>query len=304
METPVKDELLKQISTAFISYSWDNEAHKEWVKRLGARLRSDGIDLTLDEWSLAPGDQLPHFMEAAIRESDFVLIICTPNYKAKSDRRITGVGYEGHMITAELMTDKNDRKFVPVLREGDWREAAPSWLLGKLYVDLRGESYSESNYQQLLNALRGILPQPPPLGPVPLTPPSRNIDMVGVTHQKVYADYYNTAIRVHQAAKNRVIVKKHGGPAARLKLPGIEKDLAEQSSRARELQREIDLFASEPVAKAAANVAASVLLFQMTSEVPDLEPQFDDAYQKFIHESLPKFRSAVRRELDAREGAV
>jgi hypothetical protein len=29
--------------TAFVSYSWDNDAHKEWVKQLAARLRSDAV---------------------------------------------------------------------------------------------------------------------------------------------------------------------------------------------------------------------------------------------------------------------
>jgi TIR domain len=296
----VASELLKQIPTAFISYSWESEAHKEWVKRLGTRLRSDGIDLTLDEWRLAPGDQLPHFMEIAIRQSDFVLIVCTPAYKDKSDRRTTGVGYEGHIITAELMTDKNDRKFVPILRQGEWRDAAPSWLLGKLYVDLRGEPYVESNYQQLLNALRGILPEAPPLGTAPLAAPDQTADIRTLEHQKVYADFVNTTLRVHQAGKNRQIVMKQKSPhVARLMLPQFERDVQEQGRRAAELQREIDLFASEPVAKAAGEIAGWVLAFQMTSMVPELEPQLDEAYQHLITESLPKFRAAVREELKA-----
>lgn len=149
-------ELLKQIPTAFISYSWDSEEHKEWVKRLGARLRSDGIDLILDEWKVAPGDQLPQFMETAIRDSDFVLMVCTPKYKEKSDRRIGGVGYEGHIITAEVMTERNDRKFVPLLRSGDWREAATSILRGKVYIDLRGDPYLEGNYLYSFFELRQV----------------------------------------------------------------------------------------------------------------------------------------------------
>jgi hypothetical protein len=32
----------------FISYSWENEAHKEWVMALATRLYTDGIDVTLD----------------------------------------------------------------------------------------------------------------------------------------------------------------------------------------------------------------------------------------------------------------
>jgi hypothetical protein len=40
--------------TAFISYSWDDEEHKAWVKQLAARLRGDGVDVALDQWDYSP----------------------------------------------------------------------------------------------------------------------------------------------------------------------------------------------------------------------------------------------------------
>nr|WP_235879877.1 hypothetical protein [Polyangium aurulentum] len=40
-------------------------------------------------------------------------------YKAKSDDRQGGVGYEGDIITAEVFTRANYRKFIPILRKGD-----------------------------------------------------------------------------------------------------------------------------------------------------------------------------------------
>src|SRR5690242_15121950 len=73
--------------TTFISCSWDTDEHKNWVESLAARLRSDGIEVTLDRRDVAPGDRLPHFMETAVRENDFVLLICTPEYRRKSDHR-------------------------------------------------------------------------------------------------------------------------------------------------------------------------------------------------------------------------
>jgi len=65
----------------FISYSWDDEEHKAWVRDLATRLRCDGIDVTLDQWHAVPGDQLPAFMERAVYDNAFVLLICTPAYK-------------------------------------------------------------------------------------------------------------------------------------------------------------------------------------------------------------------------------
>ncbi len=106
--------------SAFISYSWDDDAHKEWVRALAERLRADGVDVTLDRWTTVPGDQLTAFMERAIRENQFVIVICTPRYKSRLDRREGGVGYEGDIMTAEVMTRQNNPKFIPVFRSGTW----------------------------------------------------------------------------------------------------------------------------------------------------------------------------------------
>src|ERR1039457_1417262 len=128
---------------AFISYSWENDQHRVWVREFSARLRADGVDVTLDQWHLQPGDQLPAFMERAVSQNDFVLIVCTPHYRQRSDERLGGVGYEGDIMSAEVLTTGNERKFIPILRLGDdWTAAAPTWLRGKYYIDLRGTPYS------------------------------------------------------------------------------------------------------------------------------------------------------------------
>jgi len=155
---------------AFISYSWDDDTHKDWVRELATRLRQDGVDVMLDQWRLAPGDQLPEFMERSLREHDFVLIICTPRYKQKSEARIGGVGYEGHVMTAELMTARNQRKFIPILRAASWEDASPSWLKGKYYINLFDPDRFEVQYQDLLQTLHGLRLQAPPVG----HPPKKN----------------------------------------------------------------------------------------------------------------------------------
>lgn len=154
--------------SAFISYAWEPDHHKAWVKEFSARLRREGVEVTLDQWHAVPGDQLSAFMERSVRTNDFVVIVCTPEYKTKSDGRTGGVGYEGDVMTAEVMTSQNHRKFIPILRIGSWRDAAPSWLLGKYYVDLRGDAYSESNYADLLSTLLGRREVPPPVGDGPV----------------------------------------------------------------------------------------------------------------------------------------
>lgn len=42
----------------FVSYSWDSEDHKTWVRELSERLIKNGIDVRLDQWHVAPGKVL------------------------------------------------------------------------------------------------------------------------------------------------------------------------------------------------------------------------------------------------------
>jgi hypothetical protein len=109
-------------------------------------------------------------MEKAVRDSDAVLVVCTPVYKAKADTRVGGVGYEGSVMTAELATGAPRRKFIPVLRRGEWKDSAPSWLLGSVYVDLRATGLElEEAYSDLLNTLHGRREAAPPVGSPPFS---------------------------------------------------------------------------------------------------------------------------------------
>ena len=137
------------------------------MRELAAKLRLGGVDAKLDHWELAPGDGLPHFMEAGVRTNKFVLIVLTPGYKKKSDDRKGGVGYKGNIMTAELFAGKDPRKFIPILREAAWADASPSWLSGKFGVDLRGTPYSDEQFNDLLETIHGMREKAPPLGPPP-----------------------------------------------------------------------------------------------------------------------------------------
>lgn len=155
---------MEQTPTAFTSYSWDSEEHKAWVREFATRLRRDGIDVTIDQWGVQPGDSLTRFMDTSITQNDFVIVICTPTYKEKSMAERGGVAYEGNIISAQLLFGVNSRKFIPVLRDGEWETATPVWLQGRLGFDFRGKNYSETEYQNLLRALMGEDQSAPLLG--------------------------------------------------------------------------------------------------------------------------------------------
>lgn len=149
------------IPKVFISYSWDDEDHKLWVKSLTDKLLSDGIDAYLDQYDLSLGDRLPQFMEQQITNADYVLIICTPMYKEKADNRKGGVGYEGHIISAELLSSHNERKFIPVIRKGTRSTAIPTFLSEKLGVDLSVQKNNDDNYKDLVTTIFGGKKKPP-----------------------------------------------------------------------------------------------------------------------------------------------
>lgn len=156
--------------SAFISYSWDDDDHKAWVLELATRLRADGVDVFLDKWEAVPGDRLPQLMEKAVSDNEFVLIICTPKYREKSNERTGGVGYEGDVITAEILEKGDHRKFIPIIRGDERTESEPTWIKGKLSIDLRGDPYSEMQYKDLLDTLHRTRPAAPPVGKRSSTP--------------------------------------------------------------------------------------------------------------------------------------
>ena len=166
-------------TTAFVSYSWDDDQHREWVAELATKLRGDGVESILDHWHAVPGDQLPSFMEREIRGNDFVLIVCTPNYRLRSDGRQGGVGYEGDIMTAEVHTKQNHRKFIPILARGTWEDSAPSWLRGKYYVDLSTSDRYQENYMDLITTLRGERTTAPSVYRPAQTSPNKMVKKLG-----------------------------------------------------------------------------------------------------------------------------
>ncbi len=156
----------KEHPKVFISYSWEEEAHQQWVREFADKLLADGIDATVDQYDASLGDRLPHFMEQSITTADYVLIICTPLYKEKADNRKGGVGYEGHIITEELYSKGNERKFIPVVRKGSFDESMPTFLAGKLGIDLTDSIHFENNYKDLITTIYEVKKKPE-IGRVP-----------------------------------------------------------------------------------------------------------------------------------------
>jgi hypothetical protein len=138
----------------FISYSWDNEEHKEWVLNLANRLCSDGVDVILDRYYLKPGKNLPHFVEDSISKAERIIIVFTPNYKLKADNRAGGVGYEYSIMNADLYNNQTtNEKVIPILRGGNIKESIPTFMQQFVHIDTRNNENFENSYSDLVREI-------------------------------------------------------------------------------------------------------------------------------------------------------
>lgn len=162
-----------KVPKVFVNYSHEEPEHDSWVLELAASLRNNGVDTTLDQWDLRPGHDTTLFMESQIRDSDFVVLVCTPIYAEKSNIPLGGVGYEKNIISAEILHSKDLRpKFIPVLRKGDFQTALPTYLGSRYGIDFRTSRDKGEALDELLRTIHEISPaSKPPIGNNPFLEP-------------------------------------------------------------------------------------------------------------------------------------
>jgi hypothetical protein len=154
----------------FISYSHDSDEHKAWVAKLATDLRSNGVDVILDQWDLALGQDISLFMQRGLASSDRIIMVCSEEYVKKADGGTGGVGYERLVITSEVVQNIDTKKFIPVVRGNSSSLKVPRFMGPRLYADFtRDEDYPI----KLAEILREIHNAPalskPPLGPNPFS---------------------------------------------------------------------------------------------------------------------------------------
>nr|VFK19665.1 MAG: SEFIR domain-containing protein [Candidatus Kentron sp. LFY] len=169
--------------TLFISYSHDNDAHRERVLGLSQRLRSDGFFTQLDRYVPGtPEEGWPRWMLNRLDEAAFVLVICTETYYRRfrghgqtqdghprhERTRGKGTDWEGAIITQDLY-DHGSRatRFVPVLFDASHARFIPEPLRPRSRYLLD----SDTGYGKLLDFLDGVAGVEP--GPVAERPPGK-----------------------------------------------------------------------------------------------------------------------------------
>ena len=134
----------------FISYSHDSSQHSERVWELSERLRSDGIDCRIDQHETWPEDGWPNWCKKQIKESNFVLVVCTATYLRRYEGNEEagtgrGVKWEGFVITQELYeAEGKNKKFIPLVLVGEDKQYIPVELRAyPKYIPSEEEGYNE-----------------------------------------------------------------------------------------------------------------------------------------------------------------
>ena len=157
----------------FISYSWSSTEHEEKVLALANQLSSDGVHVVIDKWDLKEGQDKHAFMEKMVTDPSIqrVLVICDKAYAQKADERLGGVGTETQIISQDVYSKVSQDKFLPIIFERDpatGEPFRPTYMKGRIHIDLSTEENYASGYEQLIRNLYGKpLHKRPELGKPP-----------------------------------------------------------------------------------------------------------------------------------------
>jgi hypothetical protein len=163
--------------TAFISYSWDSEGHKQWVMDLTNLLRRNRVDAKIDRFiTQSSTTNLNTMMITNIKNNDFIIVVLTEKFAEKADNLQGGVGFENALSLPILL--ENPDKLIFILRhQGSFRDAFPFHLKGYHVIDFSDNSKFDVSFQELLHRIYGVpLYEMEPLGAVPQLKPRSSKD--------------------------------------------------------------------------------------------------------------------------------
>ncbi len=182
----------------FISYSWDNEAHKDWVLKVANKLEEyNEIDVIFDQYELSAGSDMTYFMEKGMT-ADKIIVILTPNYKLKANKRDGGVGFEYSMITSEMFDNQLLKKVIPIIRLGNKETCIPQYLKTKMYHDMKDDTVFSSRFFELLRIIfdKPQVEKPKKSKSIDLTKNEENDELIDI------ADNYNKRIALNREIEN------------------------------------------------------------------------------------------------------
>ena len=189
----------------FLSYSLDNELHQQNILKLAQRLRNDGIDAWIDQFTPFPAEGWPRWMEQQIAQAQFVVIIVTETYARRfGGKEPAGAGagatWEGLIVTQKLYeaNGRND-KFVPAIFAPGDKAYIPTPLRQFSYYKL----FDNDGYDLLFRHLTGQAAITPlAVGPLRAMPGTTGVTPSEIAAQQTPAPLPSLEVYKHVAARS------------------------------------------------------------------------------------------------------
>lgn len=138
----------------FVSYSWSNSTHEQWVLKLAQELAELDIHVIIDKWDLKEGHDAHAFMERMVTDPEIkkVMLVSDEVYAAKADGRAGGVGTETQILTPQLYGQTEQDKFVAVISEKDseGKPFLPTYYSSRIYIDLSEPDTYAAEFEKLV----------------------------------------------------------------------------------------------------------------------------------------------------------
>ena len=146
----------------FISYSHQDEAYEQRVLAFANKLRSEGIDASIDLYEEAPKEGWPRWMENQIKWADYVIVVASKSYfdKCYGINKGKGISWEVNIVY-QLLYDEHAEtaKFIPAFFDEGEEEYILTPMKPFTYYNI------EKEYKKLYWRLRGVKKnEKPPLG--------------------------------------------------------------------------------------------------------------------------------------------
>ena len=148
---------MTKIPKVFISYAHESEQLSDQVLSFSNELRSLGIDAEIDQYEEAPAQGWAKWMLQQIDESDFVLVVASPIYYARSkgsnnESKGLGAKWETTQIIQNVYENvNNNTKYIPIFFESGSEQYILDPLKPYTYYDISNDKQKN----KLINRLSG-----------------------------------------------------------------------------------------------------------------------------------------------------
>lgn len=141
----------------FISYSWDDSNHQDWVVNLANSLRDNGIDADVDLFNIhQKTTNLNKMMIKKISSCDNVIVVLTESYKQKATNWKGGVGFESELLLSELTNQEAKDKIIFIMKNPNgYENAFPAQYKNYYAIDFSEESRFAIKFKELLHRVYG-----------------------------------------------------------------------------------------------------------------------------------------------------